>query len=195
MCLFIADIGIGLKSLPQILLPQGLAIWKIWLKDENPTCRIRTSDLRISANRLQSSALPTELRSDACCQRSSPVNPDSKSPSGDIFKKDLVRPFSSFENVSFGAQITGNLGLHCLSLAAPHGSLELVDIPMAEDKGFSARSLTNPRDSFDRGTRSSLRGRGRRQFVMSGGKRKLSSSFGSEVELRFENKRLQKGDV
>lgn len=28
-----------------------------------PTCRIRTSDLRISASLLQSSALPTELRS------------------------------------------------------------------------------------------------------------------------------------
>jgi hypothetical protein len=33
---------------------------------KNPTCRIRTSDLRIYLQTLQSSALPTELRSDTC---------------------------------------------------------------------------------------------------------------------------------
>ena len=41
-------------------------------KKINPTCRIRTSDLRIILQRLQSSALPTELRSvcvvvSSCC--------------------------------------------------------------------------------------------------------------------------------
>ena len=38
---------------------------KIKEKKKDPTCRIRTSDLRMSVrDQLQSSALPTELRSD-----------------------------------------------------------------------------------------------------------------------------------